>query len=136
MDTLGISTYNKKFEVDAVSTSNQETFNPNIEEYSATQKDILIVYINGFRLTENVDYTTNGSDGTGLTITFTNTLSANNNIAVVVLKSQLGSYPDDVPAVAGGSGSTMIVNSNSLLAYAPTAVENNVESYTNYTEEE
>lgn len=133
MDTLGIATYNQKYEVDAVSTTNQTTFSPNIGDYSATEKDILVVYVNGFRLIQNIDYTTNGVDGEGLVITFKNALSANNNIAVVVLKSQLGSYPDDVPAVAGGSGDTIIIHNNSLLAYAPTAVENGVESYTSYS---
>jgi hypothetical protein len=64
-----------------------------------------------------VDYTSSG-DGDNLNINFVNSLSADNNISVVVITSQLGTYPDDVPAVNGGSGMSNYATVKSTVAYA------------------
>lgn len=90
--TLGIATYLDKHEVNAVSTDGQGSFQPNIEEYSSSDGDILEVYINGFRLTQDVDYTFSGT-GENLNISFKNSLSADNNISVMIIKSKLGVFP-------------------------------------------
>lgn len=58
--TLGIATYNQKYEVNAVSTEGQGSFKPNIEEYNSVDGDILEVYVNGFRLIDT-DYTISGN---------------------------------------------------------------------------
>lgn len=91
-DTLGIATYNQKYEVNAVSTEGQGSFKPNIEEYNSNDGDILEVYINGFRLIKDTDYTISGN-GSNLNISFKNSLNADNSISVTVVKSELGVYP-------------------------------------------
>lgn len=91
-NTLGIATYNQKYEVNAVSTEGQGSFKPNIEEYNSTDSDILEVYINGFRLIKDIDYTISGN-GLNLNISFKNSLNADNSISVTVVKSELGVYP-------------------------------------------
>lgn len=91
-DALGISTYNHRYEVNAISTENQWTFQPKIAEYNPIDGDILDVYINGFRIVKDIDYTV-GGNGANLNISFKNSLSADNNISVVVIKSKLGVYP-------------------------------------------
>lgn len=90
--TLGIATYNQKYEVNATSTEGQGSFKPNIEEYNSTDGDILEVYINGFRLIKGTDYTISGN-GSNLNISFKNNLNADNTISVTVVKSELGVYP-------------------------------------------
>ena len=91
-ETLGISTYNNRIEVSAISTQNQDTFKPNISTYETT--DILDVYINGIRLIPNLEYTIKGA-GADLIVSFKNNLNANNTISVTVLQSKKGVPPSN-----------------------------------------
>ena len=129
-DALGIITYNQKYEVDAISTEGQGSFKPNIKEYDFTSGDIIEVYINGFRLIKDIEYTITGN-GSNLNISFKNSLNVGNSISVVVIKSSLGTYPDGIATASGGITARNFIDSNNVI----TNYENSEDAFVGTYEE-
>lgn len=98
-EDLAVATLFKQYTWRVVTSGTQTTdVTFDIPQYDPTGVDIVEVYTNGMRETENVDYTISGS-----TITFTESKIAGTEIVVLVYKSidgtGLGSVSDEVTAL-------------------------------------
>lgn len=77
----------KKYQNIITLTESTNTIPVSISEYEAN--DVLLVHINGVMFVENKEYTVSGTGSTA-TITFTNTLNANNTLTIICIKSVIG----------------------------------------------